>query len=357
MRSNGVWCASDVCRSGERVVFGWERESERRSQGTRVQGTKTQATSAQTKEAETKEAAAKRVGIRYRGLTLIELLVCVAVVGLLAALLMPAVQSVREATRRLQCQQNLRQLALALQQYHEFCRSFPYGVNAGWGHSWSAHLLPFVEQSALADTVPWSEAGWWRGPDRKSQALQRLVRAQISLFRCPSQGSPLTSDINQMDERYVTNYLGCAGGDARHDNLGVHGMGDSNGLLRAAQFNHFPQPPSRLQDVVDGTSNTMLLGESTFIVNADEHCWTCDRFYLYHPNADSGDGSDFSEALGSTYYPGNHHGGNEQQREVAFASYHPQGLCGASADGSTHFFSDGCELTVWRSLGSMRQRD
>ena len=152
--------------------------------------------------------------VRRRGMTLVELLVCLAVVGVLVTLLLPAVQSVREAGRRLQCLQNLRQLALALHQYHEFCRSFPYGVNAGWGHSWSAHLLPFVEQAALADTVPWSEAGWWRGPDQNSQALQRLVRTQISLFRCPSQGSPLTSNINQMDDRYVTNYLGCAGGDA-----------------------------------------------------------------------------------------------------------------------------------------------
>ena len=100
-----------------------------------------------------------------------------------------------------------------------------------------------------------------------------------------------------------------------------------------------------------------MVGESTFVVNEEERCWTCDRFYLYHPNADSDDGSDFSEALGSTYYPGNHQGGSEQQREVAFASYHPQGVCGASTDSSTRFFSDACDLPVWRAIGSMRQRD
>ena len=94
----------------------------------------------------------------------------------------------------------------------------------------------------MADLVPWSEAGWWRGTDRNSRMLQQLVRMQIPLFRCPSQGEPLTSDINEMSDRYVTNYLACAGGDATHDNLGPGGMGRSNGMFRAAQFNRNPQP-------------------------------------------------------------------------------------------------------------------
>ncbi|MHB0957039.1 MAG: DUF1559 domain-containing protein [Pirellulaceae bacterium] len=289
-----------------------------------------------------------------RAFTLVELVVVVAVVGTLIALLLPAVQAVREAGRRLQCQQNLKQIALAMHSYHAACRSFPYGVNAGWGHSWSAHLLPFVEHTTMAELVPWGEAGWWRGTDRNSRALQQLVRMQVPLFRCPSQGDPLTSDINQMSGRYVTNYLACAGGDATHDNLGPGGMGQSNGMFRAAQFKTIPQPPTRLQHVSDGTSQTLMLSESSFIVNAEENCWICDRFYLYHPNADSGDGFDFSEALGSTFYPINLRGGNEQQRESAFRSYHPSGVHGALADGSTHFFQDAVDLAVWRALGSMQ---
>ena len=178
-----------------------------------------------------------------RAFTLLELVVVLAIIGALMALLLPAVQAVREASRRLQCQQNLKQIALALHSYHESCRSFPYGVNAAWGHSWSAHVLPFVEQTAVADLVPWSETGWWRGTDRNSRLLQQLVRMQVPLFRCPSQGEPFTSDINEMSDRYVTNYLACAGGDATHDNLGPGGMGQSNGMFRAAQFNRNPQRP------------------------------------------------------------------------------------------------------------------
>ena len=106
-----------------------------------------------------------------RAITLVELLVVIAIVGTLVALLLPAVQGVREAGRRLQCQHHLRQIALAMHNYHDTHGSFPYGVNAGWGHSWSAHLLPYVEQTAVADQIPWTEQGWWRGTDPRSRAL------------------------------------------------------------------------------------------------------------------------------------------------------------------------------------------
>jgi hypothetical protein len=272
-------------------------------------------------------------------------------------LLLPAVQAVREAGRRLQCQHHLRQIALAMHNYHDTHGSFPYGVNAGWGHSWSAHLLPYVEQTAVAGQIPWTERGWWRGTDPRSRALQQLVRTRIALFRCPSQGDPLTSDINQMTQRYVTNYLACAGGDATHDNLGPHGMDQSNGMFLAALFNRKPRPPTRMCDVADGTAHTLMVSESTFIVDEEAGCWICDRFYLYHPNADSGDGMDFSEALGSTYYPINLRTGSEQRRECAFSSYHAGGAHGSRADGSTHFYQDTIDVAVWRALGSMRQHD
>jgi prepilin-type N-terminal cleavage/methylation domain-containing protein len=291
-----------------------------------------------------------------RAMTLVELLVVIAVVGMLLALLLPAVQAVREAGRRLQCQHHLRQIALAMHNYHDAHGSFPYGVNAGWGHSWSAHLLPYVEQTMLADQIPWTERGWWRGTDAFSRALQRLVRTRIAMFRCPSQGDPVTSDLNQMTQRYVTNYLACAGGDASQDNLGPGGMDRSNGMFRAALFNRQPQPPTRLRDVTDGTSHTLLLSESVFAADEDAGCWICDRFYLYHPNADSGDGMDFSEALGSTFYPINV-ATNEQHRECAFSSFHTRGVHGSLADGSTRFLQDSIDITVWRATGSMRQRD
>ena len=106
-----------------------------------------------------------------------------------------------------------------------------------------------------------------------------------------------------MSDRYVTNYLACAGGDATHDNLGPGGMGQSNGLFRSPIQSACRGPRPVWPRREDGTSQTLMVSESSFIVNEEEGCWICDRFYLYHPNADSGDGSDFSEALGSTFYP------------------------------------------------------
>ncbi len=292
---------------------------------------------------------------RIGGFTLVELVVVITVIGLLVALLIPAVQAAREAARRMHCRQNLKQIALAMHTYHAARQSFPYGVNAGWGQSWSAHLLPYVEQVALADTVPWSDLGYWGGLDRNSQALQRLARTRISLFRCPSQGSPLTSDVNQLPGRYVTNYLACAGGDARIDNRGPGGMDQSNGMFLATVFDGSAKRPTRLADVRDGTAHTLMISEATFVLDGDAGCFTCDRFYLYHPNADSRQGSDFSEALGSTYYPVNTQSAREVERECAFSSYHCQGVVAALADGSTDFVSESIDLAVWRTMGSMRR--
>jgi prepilin-type N-terminal cleavage/methylation domain-containing protein len=291
---------------------------------------------------------------KRHGFTLVELLVVIAIITVLVALLFPAVQSAREAARRLQCHQNLRQLAIAMHNYHTIHRAFPYGVNAGWGHSWSAHLLPYVEQMSLAETIPWSERGWWGGPDQNSVALRRLARTRLYVFRCPSQGRPLTSDVNQLSGRFVTNYLACAGGDATGDNRGPGGMDRSNGMFLAAIFTATPRPPTRWVDVRDGTSNTLMLSEAAFVVDGNAGCFTCDRFYLYHPNADSGDGSDFSEALGSTYYVINSRSPREVERECAFSSYHSSGIVGALADGSVRFFAESLDLDVWRALGSMQ---
>ena len=93
-----------------------------------------------------------------RGLTLLELLVVIAIVGLLVALLLPAVQQAREAGRRTACQNNLKQIGLALHNYHDAHGSFPFGFNdREW--LWSAMILPQIEQSALFTTLVVQESG------------------------------------------------------------------------------------------------------------------------------------------------------------------------------------------------------
>src|SRR5437764_7320773 len=115
--------------------------------------------------------------MRKRGFTLVELLVVIAIIGVLVALLLPAVQAAREAARRMQCSNHLKQIGLALQNYHDVFQSLPYGararcvsttsantcptknMNQGWGPGWLMSILPFCEQKPLSDLLEACQSG------------------------------------------------------------------------------------------------------------------------------------------------------------------------------------------------------
>ena len=108
---------------------------------------------------------------KSRGFTLVELLVVIAIIGILVALLLPAVQAAREAARRMSCGNNLKQLALSLHNYHDVHKSFPFGIRAstdgsgasqnGWGPSWYVGTLPFCEQQPMYDAFAWGRDDGW----------------------------------------------------------------------------------------------------------------------------------------------------------------------------------------------------
>ena len=131
--------------------------------------------------------------LRSRGFTLVELLVVIAIIGILVSLLLPAVQAAREAARRLQCSNNLKQIGLGIHNYESTYRRIPWGAKGGWGLSWTTDILGYVEQTALADKVPYGEPGGATGGlPRKCPVPGTRASSHVMTFRCPSQFGPVS---------------------------------------------------------------------------------------------------------------------------------------------------------------------
>lgn len=279
---------------------------------------------------------------RKFGFTLIELLVVIAIIAILIALLLPAVQQAREAARRTTCKDNVKNIALALHNYHETHGSFPMGARVGWGQTWHAYILPEVEQTNLWKTIPWTDSGWWDGGDANSIALRNAISTVLPIFQCPSQPGPeIASNVNFNHPRGISTYNGNGGSDFTN---GTHpGQLNRNGIL-------FGDSSVKIRDITDGTTNTIIIGEVQFAVTSG---WggpglNCcmDHFYIYSGNIDSGSGSDYSEAFSSTNLNIN------TLDQMAFGSYHTGGCHIGLADGSSRFVSENINLGTWRALGT-----
>jgi len=297
------------------------------------------------------------------GFTLIELLVVIAIIAVLVALLLPAVQQAREAARRSSCKNNLKQLGLAFHNFNDTYRELPPGIRTAWGMSWTWDILPYLEQSAVYEIMPddpLSDSGAWTGTDQRSLDLIRIARTDVAVFHCPSQpGRPIEeNDVNGLTERVKNNYLASAG-NAQTDNNGATGMDNSDGMFTADRYNVTkPNQPKRLDDVIDGLSNTLMAAESIYLLDNAQGCDICDRFLFYHMNSDSGNGSDFSEALGSTFYPINSKETNNTERELSYSSYHTGGVNALLGDGSVRFVSENIDLVnIWQVLGSINGKE
>ncbi len=217
-----------------------------------------------------------------RGFTLIELLVVIAIIAVLIALLLPAVQQAREAARRTQCKNNLKQLGLALHNYHDTFRVFPAGVmhsevprsgssGHGFGPSFYGGLLPFIEQGNIYENLSWvgrspgyiGESAGSTGRDINRPVImpnnQPLV---LTALRCPSSAGPI-SDTDGNWEMFA-HYAGISGA-AEPTSFSETRVNDVNAAstisIVSAGGLLIPNRCLDLGKATDGTSNTMLLGE------------------------------------------------------------------------------------------------
>ncbi|MFO0870322.1 MAG: DUF1559 domain-containing protein [Pirellulales bacterium] len=205
-----------------------------------------------------------------RGFTLVELLVVIAIIGVLVALLLPAVQAAREAARRMSCTNNLKQIALALHNHEGVYRKLPYSKrDTQPQRSWAPDTLPFLEQSNMvSDTAYDLNENWWRSTTYGGVPIPNSVTVQkhLSVFLCPSTPNPKRLQ-NKPETAPEQNKVGACG-----DYFATEGVSTliNNELPPSEQFpagsdlqgamRKFPTD-NFLANILDGTSNTILIGE------------------------------------------------------------------------------------------------
>lgn len=308
---------------------------------------------------------------RSAGFTLIELLVVIAIIAVLIALLLPAVQQAREAARRSQCKNNLKQIGLALHNYAETHGVFPYA----WGlcqDTWSARILPQIDQASLYNTMTWtnSRLDTWTtyvSPNRDACATP------IPFYACPSLARPTAQDNQGIPGRVLASYRCVAGALVASDDLSTRATG-----YTAAQYRALEEPnldgimygasKTSFRDIVDGTSNTLMIGESFTDPNFVKDGQGMDYWNFFIPQMDSTTGNtwtpgtgartgtEHTECAGSAVVPINSrlnpamHG---TLMEISFGSYHVGGAHFLMSDGAVRFLSENLDLKLYQNLATI----
>jgi len=219
---------------------------------------------------------------RRVGFTLVELLVVIAIIGILVALLLPAIQAAREAARRASCSNSLKQIGVALQNYHDTYGRFPIGARNGLGNQWGASfyvgLLPFMEQPALFDRWPWATTTYPQDGYPGGNAALRsdtlgvnILGLKLPALRCPSSALPEFNTGN--NEVYMASYAGIMGAtddQGRFTEARVRPCCTCCNSDGSTQYNAgsvsgggmlLLNESSKIATCTDGTTNVMILGE------------------------------------------------------------------------------------------------
>lgn len=287
------------------------------------------------------------------GFTLIELLVVIAVIGILIAILLPAVQAAREAARRVECSNNLKQMGLALQNHHDSVRAFPAGFQLPNRTMWQAYLLPYLEQQNLYDSMQFDQP--W---DTPGSSNAKACSTTISVFRCSSAASPRKLDVQGFFGRVPSNYLACASGLVARESGPAPWIGSPS---RDGLF--FQNSSIRAGDIRDGLSNTIAIGEALFRYevwgdNDDGDAQVVDHWYfgsnnpLEHMEGSEGLGST-AVRINSVKRPNAH----IDEKELCFSSSHRSGVNVVFADGHVTFIAEGIKSDVWSGMGTRSGRE
>jgi len=321
------------------------------------------------------------------GFTLVELLVVIAIIGVLVALLLPAVTAARESARRTQCINNLKQLGLAMINYHDSMKSLPMGAvyvdpdapswtdkastdfrAPGWGATWAILILPYIEQQAMHSNYNFSLPSI-------NATNTKVTQTNLTIMQCPSAGTmkPATSPNGIGGVYSKGNYAVAAGGKVANQN------DDPNGWRGkfTASFSIRPMETKKLADIRDGASNTVFMSEIIGIDTDDdcrgcwgrnggsvfsEHTLSVSDQWIVTPNANQkisvnlydcpihcNQNFGFPECQDCT---GDGDAGGNGAR-----SYHPGGVVCALADGSIRFVTNNVDRFIWRGAITITNRE
>lgn len=290
--------------------------------------------------------------------TLVELLVVIAIIGVLVALLLPAVQAAREAARRMSCGNNMHQIGIALHNYHDTHLKFPPGALKCNTFGWHVLILPYIEQQTLHATANFNAGTYVDTTANGQLGRGALGLTRITMYQCPSspaqrmmQGAPNNEnapDIVGTTYPYTTHYYGIMGPKGtsvtgvtyKHRNTGQGGFAQQ-GIFEV-------DSETRMGDITDGTSNTLIVGEISL-----HNPQFGSRFRNWVRGCDA-NGSDHIASCRNiansinTLVPA----GSTTFNDIAMSSHHSGGAMFLLSDASARFLSQNIDLGTYKAAAS-----